>query len=64
MYVLRQHIYSAIKLRLANRLKTSKYTLLTKGGLIKVNLTWVNQGYTLEIVQRKQKQLISPWLRD
>jgi len=49
---------------LANTLKTSKYTLLIKGGLIKVNLTWVDRGYTLEIVQRKQKQLISPWLRD
>ena len=53
MYVLWQHIYSAIKLCLANTLKTSKYTLLTKGGLIKVNLTWVDQGYTLEIAQRK-----------
>ena len=64
MYVLWQHIYSAIKLCLANTLKTSKYTLLIKGGLIKVNLTWADRGYTLEIVQRKQKQLISPWLRD
>jgi len=64
MYVLWQHIYSAIKLCLANRLKTSKCTLLTKGGLIKVNLTWVDQGYTLETAQHKQKQLISPWLCD
>ena len=64
MYVLWQHIYSAIKLRLANRLKTSKCTLLTKGGLIKVNLTWVDQGYTLKITQLKQKQLINPWLCD
>ena len=64
MYVLWQHIYSAIKLCLANTFKTSKYTLLTKGGLIKVNLTWVDQGYTLGIAQRKQKQLISPWLRN
>ena len=64
MYVLWQHIYSAIKLCLSNRLKTSKCTLLTKGGLIKVNLTWVDQGYTLETAQRKQKQLINPWLCD
>jgi len=64
MYVLWQHIYSAIKLCLANRLKTSKCTLLTKGGLIKVNLTWVDQGYTLGTAQHKQKQLISPWLWD
>jgi len=54
MNVLWQHIYSAIKLCLANRLKTSKCTLLTKGGLIKVNLTWVDQGYTLETAQHKQ----------
>ena len=53
MYVLWQNIYSAIKWCLANRLKTSKCTLLIKGGLIKVNLTWVDQGYTLETVQRK-----------
>ena len=58
------HIYSAIKWCLVNKLKTSKCTLLTKGGLIKVNLTWVDQGYTLETEQRKQKQLISPWLCD
>jgi len=60
VYVLLQHICSVIKLCLANRLKTSKCTLLTKGGLIKVNLTWVDQGYTLRMAQRKQKQLISP----
>ena len=53
MYVLWQHIYSAIKLCLANRLKIGKCTLLTKGGLIKVNLTWVNQGYTLKTAQHK-----------
>jgi len=64
MYVLCQHIYSVIKLCLANRLKTSKCTLLTKGGLIKVNLTWVDQGYTLETAQHQQKQLINPWLCD
>jgi len=64
MYVLCQHICGVIKLCLANRLKTSKYTLLIKGGLIKVNLTWVDQGYTLETAQRKQKQLINPWLCD
>ena len=64
MYVLWQNIYSAIKWCLANRLKTSKCTLLIKGSLIKVNLTWVDQGYTLETAQRKQKQLISPWLCD
>jgi len=64
MYVLCQHICSVIKLCLENRLKTSKCTLLTKGGLIKVNLTWVDQGYTLETAQRKQKQLINPWLCD
>jgi len=64
MCVLCQHIYSVIKLCLANRLKASKCTLLIKGGLIKVNLTWVDQGYTLETAQRKQKQLINPWLCD
>ena len=51
MYVLWQHIYSAIKLCLANRLKTGKCTLLTKGCLIKVNLTWMDQGYILRIAQ-------------
>ena len=60
MYVLWQHIYSAIKLCLANGIKTSKCTLLTKGGLIKVNLTWVDQGNTLETAQHQQKQLINP----
>ena len=62
-YVLWQHIYGVIKLCLANRFKISKRTLLTKGCLIKVNLTWVDQGYILKKAQRKQKQLISRHLR-